>query len=149
MDLDISDMSVVAPKLFCGRIASGVNTVTTCPSPRAPRPWSHRPRYEPWRNLPPEYPRRGGDRPHISCGALEWDRGWSTRHPPPSFCIQYSQYPPNGSLRPLWPRFLCCENLVQVAHGADVRIAGIAAPDARRIGHHGFQFLPHYGLRIG
>ena len=39
------------------------------------------------------------------------------------------------------------KNLVQIAHRAYIGIARIAAPHARRIGHHGLEFLPHHGRR--
>ena len=40
------------------------------------------------------------------------------------------------------------EDLVQVAHRADVGIAGIVQPHARRVGHHGLQLLPHHRLGV-
>ena len=38
---------------------------------------------------------------------------------------------------------------MQIAHRAYIRIARVAPPHPRRIGHHGLQLLPHHRLRIG
>src|SRR5277367_4760149 len=72
------------------------------------RPWQPQPLREREPNQRPEYPRRGVDCPRIFFDAPASGLESRPARRPPSFCTQYSRFPPTGSLRRPWPLSLCC-----------------------------------------